>query len=82
MYRVQIPSVTSFGWRSRSLSVDGKERFYSCSCGSVPSPSLFHRAAKMEEGTCLLTQSGVKVGLLEDVNAFGLAVVKLMMAVL
>ncbi|KAL4156485.1 hypothetical protein PRNP1_005516 [Phytophthora ramorum] len=61
MYRVQIPSVTSFGWRSRSVSVDGKERFYSCSCGSVPSPSLFHRAAKAEEGTCLLTQSGVKV---------------------
>ncbi|KAG3116906.1 hypothetical protein PC129_g24842, partial [Phytophthora cactorum] len=61
MYRVQIPSVTSFGWRNRSVSVDGKEQFYSCSCGSVPSPSMFHRAAKMEENTCLLTPSGVKV---------------------
>ncbi|KAG7398785.1 hypothetical protein PHYBOEH_010417 [Phytophthora boehmeriae] len=61
MYRVQIPSVTSFGWRSRSVSVDGKERFYSCTCGTVNSPSLFHRAAKVEESTCLLTQDGVKV---------------------
>ncbi|KAG7379953.1 hypothetical protein PHYPSEUDO_007897 [Phytophthora pseudosyringae] len=61
MYRVQIPSVTSFGWRNRSVSVDGKERFYSCSCGSVASPSLFHRAAKTEENTCLLTPNGVKV---------------------
>ncbi|KAG6595967.1 Zinc (Zn2)-Iron (Fe2) Permease (ZIP) Family [Phytophthora cinnamomi] len=61
MYRVQIPSVTSFGWRNRSVSVDGKERFYSCSCGSVPSPSLFHRAAKAEESTCLLTPNGVKL---------------------
>lgn len=61
MYRVQIPSVTSSGWRSRSMSVDGKEQFYSCSCGSVPSPSMFHRAAKMEENTCLLTPNGVKV---------------------
>ncbi|ETP00423.1 hypothetical protein F441_22151 [Phytophthora nicotianae CJ01A1] len=61
MYRVQIPSVASFGWRNRSVSVDGKERFYSCSCGSVPSPSMFHRAAKMEENTCLLTPTGVKV---------------------
>ncbi|CEG41219.1 zinc (zn2)-iron (fe2) permease family [Plasmopara halstedii] len=61
MYRVQIPSVTSFGWRNRSTSVDGKERFYSCTCDSVPTPSLFHRAAKMEETTCLLTPSSVKV---------------------
>ncbi|KAG1690999.1 hypothetical protein DVH05_027282 [Phytophthora capsici] len=61
MYRVQIPSVTSFGWRNRSVSVDGKERFYSCSCGSVATPSLFHRAAKTEEGSCLLTPNGVKV---------------------
>ncbi|OWZ07881.1 Zinc (Zn2)-Iron (Fe2) Permease [Phytophthora megakarya] len=61
MYKVQVPSVTSFGWRNRSVSVDGNERFYSCSCGSVPSPSLFHRATKMEENTCLLTPNGVKV---------------------
>ncbi|RLN62447.1 hypothetical protein BBJ28_00005401 [Nothophytophthora sp. Chile5] len=61
MYRVQIPSVASFGWRNRSVSVDGKERFASCSCGSVTSPSLFHRAAKMGESTCLLTPNGVKL---------------------
>ncbi|RLN64549.1 hypothetical protein BBJ28_00009495 [Nothophytophthora sp. Chile5] len=71
MYRVQIPSVTSFGWRNRSVSVDGKERFASCSCGSVTPPSLFHRAAKMGESTCLLTPNGVKVSRIALVNGAG-----------
>ncbi|DAZ97097.1 TPA: hypothetical protein N0F65_010420 [Lagenidium giganteum] len=66
--RVQIPPVTSFGLRNRSLSADGwkfaTERYSACSCAGYSSPnktSAFHHATKSEESTCLLVQHGVKV---------------------
>lgn len=62
MYRVQIPSVASYGARNRAVSGDGKWRFSSCSCGEVASPSLFHKkAARAEEGDYLLTKNGVQL---------------------
>lgn len=62
MYRVQIPSVASYGARLRTVSDDGKWRFSSCSCGEVASPSLFHKkTARSEEGSYLLTRNGVQL---------------------
>jgi len=62
MYRVQIPSVASYGARLRTVSDDGKWRFSSCSCGEVTSPSLFHKkTARSEEGSYMLTRNGVQL---------------------
>ncbi|KAF1323977.1 Zinc-iron permease, partial [Globisporangium splendens] len=68
--RVQIPAVTTFGPRNRSISADGWKRHSKradhmgcCSCGAIPSPakSPFHRATKVEETTCLVLPNGLEL---------------------
>uniref|UniRef100_K3WIP0 Zinc/iron permease n=1 Tax=Globisporangium ultimum (strain ATCC 200006 / CBS 805.95 / DAOM BR144) TaxID=431595 RepID=K3WIP0_GLOUD len=68
--RVQIPAVTTFGLRNRSISADGwkhhskrADHVGCCSCGTIPplAKSPFHRATKIEETTCLLLPNGLEL---------------------